>query len=293
MKLFGEFLVEKNILTNEQLLGVLLDQIKSTPTIPELVIKNKLLPEDEILKIFRRQVVQRTPFTEAAKLEGLWTEELNQSVEKLTTLNRMPLGQIVIKLGYATVDEMTKALDEFLGGVTVNDVQNGVNQQITPDISHSTKVASSDSLTTGISTDFTAFTDLAEETARVLTSAGALTGDSKLNLDLIKSAYQELHKLKGAARISNLQIMTNLINHYEDCLKEICNQSISQFDSELSKKISNHMCTFSDRVVKIAKAMAAGSDEATAFKSLESDFKAQDWEDGLLLLKFDLGLSIS
>ena len=59
MKLFGEFLIEKNVIGNETLAKALVMQIKSLPSIPEVVLESNLLTVDQLLSVLRLQQGKR------------------------------------------------------------------------------------------------------------------------------------------------------------------------------------------------------------------------------------------
>ena len=63
------------------------------------------------------QTEKRVDFIQACKELGVWSDELNSLI--LTELKkiRIPLGQILVNRGVATLGSITKALDDFLSKI--------------------------------------------------------------------------------------------------------------------------------------------------------------------------------
>ncbi|MBA92696.1 MAG: hypothetical protein CMJ43_18640 [Phyllobacteriaceae bacterium] len=114
MKLFGEYLVEKKIITEEQLTSALVEQIKNQPSVVEIIHDEKLLKPNEILSILGYQTKNKLSFITAAKTLNLWSEEIGKRVEKVTFSKRIPIGQMLLKQGSAEFQTMIDALDDFL-----------------------------------------------------------------------------------------------------------------------------------------------------------------------------------
>ena len=114
MKLFGEFLVERGIITQFQLLEALIDQMRVLPPVCELVFQSKILTDEANLKILKEQSVRQTGYVEAASSLGFWTPEIATKLEELSAKQRIPLGAILIRKGFSKTENLSKALDEFV-----------------------------------------------------------------------------------------------------------------------------------------------------------------------------------
>jgi|GEM_PF-3105971 len=113
MKLFGEFLVDKGLITEDQLLEVVMQQVASAPSLPELLRKLDLLPGRDLLKVFKRQAQRGLEFRTAAQSLGLWSEELEEKVRKSLSLERKPIGEILVSQGVLQQKELPYLLDEY------------------------------------------------------------------------------------------------------------------------------------------------------------------------------------
>ena len=112
--LFGDYLIEKNVITESQLLEGLLEQIERTPSYAMACYQGKLLSAHDLLLVLKEQQKKSTDFFSAAKSLQLWTD--NKTVELLDILNvqRRPLGEILVEKGFIQLRELTLYLDEFL-----------------------------------------------------------------------------------------------------------------------------------------------------------------------------------
>lgn len=122
VKLFGEYLVEKNLIRDEDLLVALIHQVEKLPSMARLISEQRLLTTTQILEIFKMQTINRCSFIEAANRLSLWSEDLHKRVEQSLAANRAPLGEILIDLKCLDVSSLTKALDDYYGS-------NGKNQR--------------------------------------------------------------------------------------------------------------------------------------------------------------------
>lgn len=119
-KYFGEFLVEKNIITDENLVDALIEQISSTPPLCQVVFQNKILPTAKIFEAFRYQQDNQVEFMQACKAMGAWTNEVNDKTNRMMGELRKPLGQILVNKGLIDLKKLTTMLDEFLSQLTVS-----------------------------------------------------------------------------------------------------------------------------------------------------------------------------
>lgn len=114
-QLFGEFLVQKNLLKANAILGLLIEQLRSQPTVGEIVFQNSLLSEQQQLEIFRTQCLNGWDYQQACVALGYWNEELAKQIFVRSAKSRMPIGQLIVAKGLMSFGDLTKALDEFVG----------------------------------------------------------------------------------------------------------------------------------------------------------------------------------
>jgi len=125
MKLFGEYLVEKNIVSTEQMVAALIRQTSKMPGMAEVAYNKKLLRPDQIFKIMKLQNSSNSGFIEAAKELNIWNDSVETKFKKALEETRTPLVQILVDMEAAKLEVITHALDEFLG-----DVQDSYKEEV-------------------------------------------------------------------------------------------------------------------------------------------------------------------
>ncbi|MBF0315350.1 MAG: response regulator [Oligoflexia bacterium] len=112
-KLFGEYLIEKKIVSAEQLLAALIEQIHSMPTLVDIVNQKKLLSANELLSVIRVQMEQRVEFRSACETLGLWNPILEESIQKELDCHRRPIGELLVKRGSLCLETLISAMDDY------------------------------------------------------------------------------------------------------------------------------------------------------------------------------------
>lgn len=113
--LFGQFLIDKGILPKEQVLEALIYQIGSRWSLAQLIFENQLLTCEEQLKVLSYLRYGESDYQNSAEVLGIWNQELANQVKSIEkNRGRPPLGEVLIKLGFFDIREMTQALEIFL-----------------------------------------------------------------------------------------------------------------------------------------------------------------------------------
>lgn len=113
-KLYGEFLIEKKLATDEQVLDALLEQLRSVPSTAEIIYELNLLKKSDLLRILTHQQHTGSDFHSSAKSLGLWNKQISQSVMTRLQELRRPLGEILVGRGHLTLAGLTAALDGYI-----------------------------------------------------------------------------------------------------------------------------------------------------------------------------------
>jgi hypothetical protein len=119
-KYFGEFLIEKGIITEENLVDALVEQISTTPPICQVVVEKKILPAKKVFEAFRYQQENNVEFVQACKALGTWTQEIQDRAFSVIDDLRKPLGHILVKKGLIDLKKLTSMLDEFMSQITTS-----------------------------------------------------------------------------------------------------------------------------------------------------------------------------
>jgi hypothetical protein len=113
--LFGEFLVHKGLIKSNAILSLLIDQIRSQPSVAEIVYLNKLLTEPQQLQVLRLQSRTGWDYQQACVELKYWSEKVALVVAEKSAKTRVQLGQLIVSKGLMTPSDLTRALDEFVG----------------------------------------------------------------------------------------------------------------------------------------------------------------------------------
>jgi len=113
-KYFGEFLVEKGVISQENLVDALIEQIATTPPLCQVIYQKKILPTTKVFEIFRYQQDQQVEFIQACKSLGVWTKEVQDRAFETIDELRKPLGHILVSKGLIDLKKLTHMIDDFL-----------------------------------------------------------------------------------------------------------------------------------------------------------------------------------
>lgn len=200
MKLFGEYLVEQKLISPEALLACLIKQIQSQQTVVEIIYQNKLISEEKILQALSLQVREGLEFKAAAVKLEFWNADLEKNISLLSQKKRVPLGQILCSEGYLSLQDLTKALDEFVSTYSVKNESASVDLQFNCPDFQSEQVSSYLEIYTQ---------EKNEELLNLIAT---------LNANNISYFKQEIHILKGAARFIGVDISDKIITLIENAL---------------------------------------------------------------------------
>jgi len=79
---FGEFLVSRGVVSNDQLVEALIHQVESTQTLIKIVFDNDLLTSEQIMETVKIQVEDGVDFISALKSKNFLDTEKNRSAFK-------------------------------------------------------------------------------------------------------------------------------------------------------------------------------------------------------------------
>jgi hypothetical protein len=129
-KYFGEFLVEKGVITEENLVDALIEQLSNTPPLCQVIRQKKILSTQKIFEAFRFQQDNQVEFMQACKAIGSWTQEVQERVFTSLDEIRKPLGHILVSKGLIDLKKLTNMLDEFLSQISVVNTPNPIEVSI-------------------------------------------------------------------------------------------------------------------------------------------------------------------
>lgn len=113
VKFFGLFLVERGIITREQLLEALEEQKKASPKFGEHAIRLGYLTPEQVEEIRKLQKREELRFGEAAIRLGYLTPEQVEQIVRMQKSSHKLLGDILVEKGFITREVLERELRAF------------------------------------------------------------------------------------------------------------------------------------------------------------------------------------
>lgn len=128
--LFSEYLVDRKNLKSEQVLESLIEQLRSTPGIAEILYDKEIIPKDDLFKILTYQQKYNLDFRTSAENLGLWSNEISGNLEKIIDGLKKPLTEIFIEKGFLNLDDLSPLVVSYTEAL--NSSNGSVPNQSTP-----------------------------------------------------------------------------------------------------------------------------------------------------------------
>jgi hypothetical protein len=233
-KLFGEYLVEKGHINKSTLLNALVQQIKSVPSVTEIVFEKNLMDHDNILKALLIQHQKQNSFIDAARELNLWNENIQKEVERHITHTKTPLGEILVKTGVVSLDVIADALDVFLTETKFS--QEPPKSEVVPIVQNT----DSQNTPTGSVEYTTYFDQFTLETYLELKILLTFSHHQPLTQNVIARAIDTLQVYKGTARFVTLPKSELIIDNMLKVLFDMQNKEVEKVDSKEITKLEEY-----------------------------------------------------
>ena len=218
----------------------------------------------------RKQNENKTGFIEAAIDLGLWNADVSSKIEVELAQVRKPLGQVLVTLGAASIQQITRALDDFFSEVP---------KEIVPK-AQAFKPSAPVLATPGA---LSPFCELFTDELR-----GKLTQPS--DTDSIKAARDGVHHLKGAARLFKSPKMEDVLGAWEGLLVEVLEITVDKVGPDLMKKFLTLNQSFIDFLWGVQSLLSLASSEDAVLGSEEQKTIMNEMISSVEVYKFDLSL---
>ena len=114
--MFGQHLLKRGLITEEQLDHALEEQRAATVSIGRLAHAHGHMSAEEVVKVLEQQVREELPFEELAVRSRFLTEEVRDRLVALHEDSRRPLGEWLVELGVLEPDVVKEELERFHRG---------------------------------------------------------------------------------------------------------------------------------------------------------------------------------
>lgn len=226
-KLFGEYLVQKSLITEEQLLDALIAQIEEQDSVVKIVRDLNLMNTNEVLQVLKAQVVSQRSFLDSAKDLGFWNQGKVEKIFNYMSAQRTPLGEILLKKKILDIGKLTSALDEYFG----EKIKNASTEKIV-----SQNVAELDKMENSYNEFFEFIKPKYFEILKSI--ADGLTVEKKINLNIWHELCDETHRIQGAANLYDLTEMAEFFEKSERTFRVILTGKFSDLKEDMIRKIS-------------------------------------------------------
>ncbi len=233
-KYFGEFLVEKGVISEENLVDALIEQLVNTPPLCQIIHQKNILTPHKIFEAFRFQQENQVEFMQACKAIGAWTQDVQDKVFVSLDEIRKPLGHILVSKGLLDLKKLTNMLDEFLSQISaVNIIKPAesivVSAPVTEEEPEAVTVAYLDedlaeSFQLGILMELDeTFDEKKKKMVRIALSlikdnAG---GDVAICKKLLSDVFMIIHSLNGLLGLLAVDKLSEILNAVEERLTRI------------------------------------------------------------------------
>ncbi len=280
MKLFGQYLVDKGVISKSDLVRALIIQLENTPSVTSVILENDLLTTDQLYQIFQLQADHKSGFIEAARELGCWGTKIQEQVEKILSSKRKPIGEILVKLGATEISNISKALDEFLGelgstpapvavSAPVETLETEVEDILSEiqAIEETIEVPAEES-ESGLNSDVVTYCEkFSLDTFLEATSLLSFDQAGVFTSERVKEAVELLHSLKGTARFAQLVRSEAVINSMENSLNTVLKVGVEKVTPPLVIKLESHSKRNLDLLWNLREDISAGMSEAQSLES--------------------------
>jgi len=111
--LFGRFLVRQGKISEEALSYVTKVQAEINQCFPAIALEGDFISLDDFKKALDYQRQNGIKFSEALKELNIANDETIEKINNMCRAKRVKLGELLVKRGFITEEELKKALEEF------------------------------------------------------------------------------------------------------------------------------------------------------------------------------------
>jgi SOS response regulatory protein OraA/RecX len=111
---FGEFLINKKIINEEQLLDALTYQVEKLPSFLRVLRDFKIFSSSEIIKIIQTQIENNSDLLSVLKKENILDDKKLADIYKTQLAGKKMLGEALVELRFVEQRTIENMLNEFL-----------------------------------------------------------------------------------------------------------------------------------------------------------------------------------
>jgi len=285
MRFFGEYLVEKNILSTDQMIAALITQTNGIPTVAEIVHMKKLINAQDLMSIFKIQHENKSSFVEAAREIGVWNDQVQSEIDRHIQTVRVPIAQIIDDLKFAKIETIAKAFDEFLGEVQSNSTKKEAprNEVIVPAAAPAPEPVPAKSNFDSYCALFT------EEKKQGLVQALEQLKTGGVSVAILGTLNSNLNALVNAAEVVTAKESFGILTSMNAIISQLGKIPATSLNDELITKIGKVNLDAVELLWKFAQFLKTGKSDSVAVQDdpeLKKEYEKVSG--GVELTRFDL-----
>lgn len=105
--LFSQYLIDKNLLTVEQVLAVMLTQISTIPSIAEIMAELDLIPKKDLLQIIQQQQILGKDFLSTAYGLGFMQPEILERIQQKVASKQKTFIEVAVEKGFLSLEKLS------------------------------------------------------------------------------------------------------------------------------------------------------------------------------------------
>lgn len=110
---FGDYLVSEKIITTNQLLEALCFQLESMPSLFKILFEKKLVASEKLLSLIKEHIKNDFDLISSLESKNLLTKDQVNSIMQAQLSQKMPLGQVLVKLQFFTSVDLSTHLENY------------------------------------------------------------------------------------------------------------------------------------------------------------------------------------
>lgn len=219
--LFGEFLIEHNVVNKEQLLKALVVQCRQQITVLEVLLEKNILNNDQCLEIDKISKAQRKCLLQVAKEQNFLTSEQIEDVVRQQNSSRKKIGEYLVELKFLPEQLLPNLLEKYFSTNKPIITDSPKFEQTTPLQSEAVKELDELQWLEIDASIAIEYADLFDSTKLGEMENLVLSWEKQQNAELLRSLFRELHTLKGTARFMKAYLSEKVIHRIEELVSSL------------------------------------------------------------------------
>lgn len=111
--LLSQYLLDKNLLSVEQVLEVMLEQLRLVPSLPEVLYELNILTKNDLLQIIIRQQLLGKDFLTCSYELGIMKQDILEKLFQKISSKQRAFSEIVLEKGFITTETLSKEVVNY------------------------------------------------------------------------------------------------------------------------------------------------------------------------------------